>query len=205
MQHKKIDVLRFENKSHIVRFHVDDMGPGKGRLILTVGSYIFLRYFDACNPNIWEFLAKQTVEAVAGGFDNSEAKMKGAKKTWGEFIQHSISPFWKEFQYHAKLLALAPEVRAVLLSVSALKDQHKLYPAKYNGKVPLKVKMNFDVKSDLPGLMGRAVITAYGGQEYFVWVNQLGAVSALLPGLEQLGLKPNEFEVVEYHYKPDPE
>lgn len=37
------------------------------------------------------------------------------------------------------------------------------------------------------------------GNEYYVWVNSYGAVSAILPNGEQLGLKPDEFEVIEWH------
>jgi hypothetical protein len=74
------------------------------------------------------------------------------------------------------------------------------YPAHWNGKVPLKVKLKMTVMPDIPLIFvpdgGTLCIE---GNEYYVWVNKHGAVSAILPNGEQLGLKPNEFEVSEWH------
>jgi hypothetical protein len=47
-----------------------------------------------------------------------------------------------------------------------------------------------------PKLRGLAAVN---GQDYPVWVNRHGAVSAVLPGGHRLGLYPSEFEVVEFH------
>ncbi len=47
-----------------------------------------------------------------------------------------------------------------------------------------------------PELRGLAAVK---GQDYPVWVNRHGAVSAVLPGDHRLGLYPTEFEVVEFH------
>lgn len=72
------------------------------------------------------------------------------------------------------------------------------YPAHFKGKVPLKVKMCTNVKADLPFLATDG-IEALEGIEYYVYVNSYGAVSAILPNGEQLGLKPGEFEVTAWH------
>lgn len=74
------------------------------------------------------------------------------------------------------------------------------YPAYFEGKVPLTIKMKKTVTGDLPMIMpGSADLIAVGGNEYYCWVNSYGAVTAILPNNEQLGVKPNEFEVVLYH------
>jgi hypothetical protein len=53
------------------------------------------------------------------------------------------------------------------------------------------------VTSDYP--FDAARIRAKMDQEYEVWVNAHGAVAAILPSGELLGLKPYEFEVIEWH------
>lgn len=77
----------------------------------------------------------------------------------------------------------------------ALKQRLNGYPKKWNDKVPLKVKLTKHVVSDLPF----SKLAAYSGQTYNVWVNSHGAVSAIMAGDELLGLKPDEFEVTEWH------
>lgn len=74
------------------------------------------------------------------------------------------------------------------------------YPARFNGRVPLKVRLLLTVMPDIPIIIvpdgGTLCIE---GNEYYVWVNSYGAVSAILPNGEMLGLKPDEFEVTEWH------
>jgi hypothetical protein len=72
------------------------------------------------------------------------------------------------------------------------------YPECFNDRVPKKVKMLQTVKSDLPFDLGGDLF-ARVDQEYLVSVNSYGAVTALFPDGQKLGLKPHEFEVVEYH------
>jgi len=79
----------------------------------------------------------------------------------------------------------------------ALTDQSKYYPERFKGRVPYKVRMLQTVTSDLPGLV-KPILRAYENEIYEVWVNRNGAVSALLPD-DMLGLKPNKFEIVEWH------
>lgn len=79
------------------------------------------------------------------------------------------------------------------------------YPANYRGRVPLKVKTAKKVEPDLPFLKKELGIkedtVCLKDNEYYVWVNSYGAVSAILPNGERLGLLPSEFDVVEWHDK----
>lgn len=79
------------------------------------------------------------------------------------------------------------------------------YPANYRGRVPLKVKVAKKVEPDLPWLKKELGVkddtVCLKDNEYYVWVNSCGAVSAILPNGEMLGLLPSEFDVVEWHEK----
>jgi len=75
-----------------------------------------------------------------------------------------------------------------------------LYPKQWEGKVPLKVRMLKTVTSDLPMIFpDSADMITVAKNEYYVYVNSYGAISAFLPNGKQLGLKPDEFEVIEFH------
>jgi len=97
---------------------------------------------------------------------------------------------------------------SVALTSPALKWQsdrggRSNYPANFRGRVPLKVKTAKTVKPDLPqfnkliGVKDDTICLV--DNEYFVWVNSYGAVSAILPNGEKLGLLPSEFDVTEWH------
>lgn len=79
------------------------------------------------------------------------------------------------------------------------------YPANYRGRVPLKVRAVKEVKPDMPqfhkSLGVKDDTVCLKDNEYFVWVNSYGAVSAILPNGEKLGLLPSEFYVTEWHEK----
>ncbi len=86
----------------------------------------------------------------------------------------------------------------------AMIQRSEHYPTKYNGKVPLKVKMLETVTTDLPLIVlqmqdNENIPMAISGNEYYVNVNSHGAVSAIFEDGQLLGLKSNEFEVVEFH------
>lgn len=70
-------------------------------------------------------------------------------------------------------------------------------------KVPKTVKMKTTVCPDYLALVGEKKyrgMAAVMGETYEVSVNQYGAVSVIIPGFEKhLGVKPDEFEVVEFH------
>lgn len=77
------------------------------------------------------------------------------------------------------------------------------YPAKYRGRVPLKVMVAKNITPDLPMfhkvLRVKEDTICLKDNEYYVWVNSYGAVSAILPNGERLGLLPSEFDVTEWH------
>ncbi len=102
---------------------------------------------------------------------------------------------------------LAPCDQVDMVSVNpsscspALHNQSDVYPERYNGRVPLRVKMLMDVGPDLPWyieMIKAKTVTAVAGQEYEVYVNSHGAVMAVI-GNEMLGLRPDEFEVTAWH------
>ena len=82
----------------------------------------------------------------------------------------------------------------------ALKSLSEIYPANRYGKVPLKIRMACTVTSDLPFfIQPKPNMIAYKDEEYFVWCNSHGAMSAILPNGEKLGIKPSECEIIEWH------
>jgi len=77
------------------------------------------------------------------------------------------------------------------------------YPARFRGRVPLKVVVAKNVTPDLMEFKKELRIKddtiCLKDNEYYVWVNSYGAVSAILPNGERLGLLPSEFDVTEWH------
>jgi hypothetical protein len=99
-------------------------------------------------------------------------------------------------------------VLAAALTSPALKWQSDRggrsdYPAKFRGRVPLKVIVAKNVTPDLMEFKKELRIKddtiCLKDNEYYVWVNSYGAVSAILPNGERLGLLPSEFDVTEWH------
>lgn len=74
------------------------------------------------------------------------------------------------------------------------------YPPNRFGRVPLKVQMACNVRSELP--FSKPGTIARNGEEYYVWCNSHGAVSAILDNGECLGLRPCEFNITEWHILP---
>ena len=72
------------------------------------------------------------------------------------------------------------------------------YPARYNGRVPLKIKCIKTVITDA-WFMGDDKAVCEGQKEYHVWVNAYGYTSAILPSGKLIQLKPDEFEVIQWH------
>lgn len=71
------------------------------------------------------------------------------------------------------------------------------YP--FGNRVPKTIRMRQTVTSDLAFLLPNdhdqvAVVQA----KYPAWTNSYGAVCAVFPDGRKLGVKPNEFEVVEW-------
>lgn len=80
----------------------------------------------------------------------------------------------------------------------ALQFQSEHYPASWHGKVPKRVRMAKTVRPDIP-ISESLGIAAKRQKEYEVWVNSHGAVSAICENGKRLGLRPYEFEVIEWH------
>ena len=89
--------------------------------------------------------------------------------------------------------------RATMISL-ALIHQSEHYPASWRGMVPKRVKMATTVRPDFPACLTWPDDSCCdNGEEYDVYVNSHGAISAVLPNGKNLGLKPYEFEVIEWH------
>ena len=84
----------------------------------------------------------------------------------------------------------------------ALKVQSEYYPASWHSKVPKKIKMAKTVTSSSKpfySINNEPTLTAENDKEYECWVNSHGAVAAIMPDGRHLGLKPYEFEIIEWH------
>lgn len=85
----------------------------------------------------------------------------------------------------------------------ALKYQSPHYPERYHHRVPWKVRMLKTVRPDFAFLLKDPRL-ANVGAVYECTVNSHGAVAVILPNGEELGVKPDEFEVVDWHGAPAP-
>lgn len=70
------------------------------------------------------------------------------------------------------------------------------YPAEFQGRVPWRVRLTRTVRP-LP-MHGRS-IAGYEGEEFDVWVSRHGVVALILGDGKLLGVKPGQFEVIEWH------
>lgn len=88
------------------------------------------------------------------------------------------------------------------LTIKSTRKGSFAYP--FGGKVPLRVRMKKTVTSDIPMIaMSKEDFWCIEGIEYYAWVNSYGAVSAILENGDQLGLKPEEFDIIEWHPLPE--
>ena len=80
---------------------------------------------------------------------------------------------------------------------------HERFPEKgypFGNRVPAKIRMLKSVTSDFPMFFAdREPLYAEHGSVYDAWTNSYGAVAAVLSNGKNLGLKPGEFEVIEWH------
>lgn len=85
----------------------------------------------------------------------------------------------------------------------ALKSKH--WPKRYGDRVPLLIKMNMTVRPDFICLMAepkRKTNILNEGELYHTTVNSHGAVCGICDDGQTLGVKPDEFEVIEW-YQPE--
>ncbi len=91
------------------------------------------------------------------------------------------------------------QIEAVMSSPAFI-ERSEHYPAHWKGQVPLMVGMLKTVRPELPACIA-PLLVACAEDIFPVYVNSHGAVSAVFPGGERLGLKPMEFVVLKFHGK----
>ena len=85
------------------------------------------------------------------------------------------------------------------MEIPALNYQSEHYPPSWKGKVPKRIKMAITVHADFPF---KEIPPAIKDRIYEAWVNSHGAVAAIMTNGTKLGIKPYEFEIIEWH-EPD--
>ncbi|MEW5511960.1 hypothetical protein ABGT16_05005 [Pseudomonas asiatica] len=96
-----------------------------------------------------------------------------------------------------------PDMQSV--DCPALHHRDENYP--FGNRVPRTVRMVKTVLADPMPVIGYGYITgnvptAVISQSLPVWTNSYGAVAAIMPDGQRLGLKPDEFEVDTWHDLP---
>ena len=87
---------------------------------------------------------------------------------------------------------------AVNHRVKGHKDPDFDYPARFGDKVPKTIRVLRRVTADWPISLSKPDLVCPKGETFPAWTNSHGAVSAIMPNGERLGLYPSEFEVVEW-------
>ena len=91
---------------------------------------------------------------------------------------------------------------------SALSWRDSSYPACYRGRVPWKIRVLKEIKSDIPAIWAikpnDPATVLHSGDIVECRVNMYGAVAGIRANGELLGLKPGEFEVIQFHGEPPP-
>jgi hypothetical protein len=84
----------------------------------------------------------------------------------------------------------------------ALHSRSSHYPARFSDRVPKIVRILREVRPEallvLTDPKWRGIV-AEQGDVFYAWTNSHGAVAAYFNADCQLGLMPDEFEVVEWH------
>lgn len=91
----------------------------------------------------------------------------------------------KQIKPDEQALAASPALKEIVVAS---------FPSRFYGRVPKVIMMKCDVRSEVPGER----LTARDGLSYLAWTNKYGAVSAIFPNGQILGVKPAEFDVVEF-------
>lgn len=85
------------------------------------------------------------------------------------------------------------------VSPALLKRNKGQFPATFKDRVPLKVKIIKTVVPILFYLIDSSGSILESGNEYYVWVTAYGTVSAILSNGKMVGVKPDEYDVIEWH------
>lgn len=87
--------------------------------------------------------------------------------------------------------------------IPALSFRSEHYPSRFEGRVPRRVRIVAPhVMPDYPIALLAAEyrgLVARFGDEFDAWTNSHGAVAIIFPDGRQLGVKPDEFEVIEWY------
>jgi len=84
-------------------------------------------------------------------------------------------------------------------SPALTKQVKSQYPAKFKGRIPLRIMITKTIIPENAHLTDDHVGILAGGEEYYVWVNNYGYVYAIMPNGKQVRLKPDEYDVIEWH------
>ncbi len=120
--------------------------------------------------------------------------------------ENSMIPTTQEVE--ARGGSCAPAPGSAFWESPALKTQSKHYPERFKGRVPMRIRMLMNVRPDpWCGAIGQSggpgTILRYD-ETYECWTNSHGAVAGICANGFALGVKPDEFEVVEW-YMPNTE
>ena len=80
--------------------------------------------------------------------------------------------------------------------------QSRMYPAEFKGRVPWRIRMLQTVTAELGFLEPDQCGFLSRGHCYTTWTNSHGAVCAYTATGDQMGVKPDEFEVILWWGKP---
>ena len=89
-----------------------------------------------------------------------------------------------------------------LIDCPTLRERHHADGYPFGDRVPKTIRMTQSVHTDVvPGIgfVSNDPLFALDGKTYPAWTNSYGAVAIVFPGGKKLGVKPNEFEVIEWH------
>jgi hypothetical protein len=86
-----------------------------------------------------------------------------------------------------------------MIDCPAMRERHAAKGYPFGDRVPKTIRMVQTVTSDLLFLLPNSENVAVKGALYPAWTNSYGAVAAVFPDGNTLGVKPGEFEVVDWH------
>ena len=97
--------------------------------------------------------------------------------------------------------ALALAAGSAFWESPALKLRSRHYPEHFEDRVPLTIRMRYNVRPDpwCDAIGGKPGTILRGGEVYPAWTNSHGAVCGICANGERLGVRPDEFEVEEWY------
>ena len=146
---------------------------------------------------IQKILVKAGAESITVNYDE---KQEAVSLFFTVTVYGRSVPFRLPTNWQGVLVVM----REAVMTSPALFDQSDVYPKRYNGRVPRRVRMRCTVCPDDAGtVIGQDGRYAVADAAYEVWVNAHGAVSVIFDNGQLLGVKSDEFEVIEWHEEND--